>query len=194
LKLQEIRGLKIGLNSVKIKVISQDKTEEKVYELRVTKTDNFDSANTNLEILAIENYLLYPPFENGITQYSTQISNDTERLNIFAVPENEQGKVTISGNENLKEGNNLITVTSTAPNGITKRDYKINAYKRNAGEEEQYKKQQDELEQKLEEAYEVEKTLTTQMNQSRNWYLFIGGVIFVAGLIGYVMYKKYRKK
>jgi len=194
LKLQEIRGLKIGLNSVKIKVISQDKTEEKVYELRVTKTDNFDSANTNLEILAIENYLLYPPFENGITQYSTQISNDTERLNIFAVSENEQGKVTITGNENLKEGYNLITVTSTAPNGITKRDYKINAYKRNAGEEEQYKKQQDELEQKLEEAYEVEKTLTTQMNQSRNWYLFIGGVIFVAGLIGYVMYKKYRKK
>ena len=73
MKLQEIRGLKIGLNSVKIKVISQDKTEEKVYELRVTKTDNLDSANTNLEILAIENYLLYPPFENSITQYTINI-------------------------------------------------------------------------------------------------------------------------
>lgn len=190
MKLQEIRGLKIGLNSVKIKVISQDKTEEKVYELRVTKTDNFDSANTNLEILAIENYLLYPPFENGITQYTTQISNDTERLNIFAVPENEQGKVTISGNENLKEGNNLVTVTSTAPNGITKRDYKINAYKRNTGEEEQYKKQQDELKQKLEEAYEVEKTSTAQTNQRRNWYLLIGGVVIIVGIVAFFIYKK----
>ena len=194
MKLQEIRGLKAGLNSIKVKVISQDKTNEKVYELSVTKTDNFDSANTNLEILAIENYLLYPPFENSITQYTTQISNDTERLNIFAVPENEQGKVTISGNENLREGKNLITVTSTASNGISKRDYKINVYKRNAGEEEQYKKQQDELEQKLEEAYEVEKTSTNQMNQSQNWYLLIGGVVLVVGLVGYVMYKKYRNK
>lgn len=194
MKLQVILGLKQGLNSIKVKVISQDKTEENVYELRVTKTDNLDSANTNLEILAIENYLLYPPFENTITQYTTQISNDTERLNIFAVPENEQGKVTISGNENLKEGNNTITVTSTAPNGISKRDYKINVYKRNAGEEEQYKKQQDELEQKLEEAYEVEKTSTAQIGQNKNWYLLIGGVVLVVGLVGYVMYKKYRNK
>ena len=161
-----------------------------MYELRVTKTDNLESANTNLEILAIENYLLYPPFENSITQYTTQISNDTERLNIFAVPENEQGKVTITGNENLKEGNNLITVTSTAPNGITKRDYKITVYKRNIGEEQQYKKQQDELEQKLEEAYEVEKASTAQTSQNQNWYLPIGGVVLIVGIVIFLIYKK----
>ena len=72
--------------------------------------DDLGFANTNLEILAIENYLIYPPFENSITEYTTQISNETEELNIFAVPENEQGKVEIYGNENLKEGNNIIIV------------------------------------------------------------------------------------
>lgn len=190
MKLQVIHGLKQGLNSIKVKVISQDKTNEKVYELRVTKTDNLDSANINLETLAIENYLLYPPFENSITQYTTQISNDTINLNILAIPENEQGKVTISGNENLKEGNNLITVTSTAPNGTTKRDYKINVYKRNAGEEEQYKKQQGELEQKLEEAYNVEKTATGQINQKYNKKLLIGVIILIFVVVGYIIYKK----
>lgn len=163
-----------------------------------TQMDNelfyLDPANANLEILAIENYLLYPPFEKSITQYTTQVSNDAEKLNIFAVTENEQGKVTISGNENLKEGNNLITVTSTAPNGITKRDYEINVYKRNVGEEEQFKKQQEELQQKLEEAYEVEKTSTAQTEQNKNLYWLIGGGNLVVAVVGYVIYKRYRKK
>jgi len=149
-----------------------------------------NNTQTNLETLAIENYLIYPPFENSITQYTTQISKDTERLNILAVPENEQGKVTISGNENLKDGNNIITVTSIAPNGITKRDYKINVYKRNVGEEEQYKKQQDELKQKLEEAYKIEKTSTEQITKKNNKYLLIGGIILLVGLVICAIYIK----
>lgn len=33
--------------------------------------------NTNLETLAIENTLLYPPFENDITKYEAEVSNET---------------------------------------------------------------------------------------------------------------------
>lgn len=195
--------MKQGLNLIKIKVISQDKSVEKVYEIKVTKTDNIASANTNLEILAIENYLLNPPFDNSITQYKLEVSNDTTNLNVFAVPENEQGKVTISGNENLKEGNNNITVTVTAPNGVTKREYKITAYKRNINEEENYKREQEEQKENLEEAYEMEKTITNSEEppvvkaDENNHYIIIAIVsisVIVVIIIGVFIYKKYRRK
>lgn len=195
--------MKQGLNLIKIKVISQDKSVEKVYEIKVTKTDNIASANTNLEILAIENYLLNPPFDNSITQYKLEVSNDTTNLNVFAVPENEQGKVTISGNENLKEGNNNITVTVTAPNGVTKREYKITAYKRNINEEENYKREQEEQKENLEEAYEMEKTITNSEEppvvkaDENNHYIIIAIVsisVIVVIIIGLFIYKKYIRK
>lgn len=195
--------MKQGLNLIKIKVISQDKSVEKVYEIKVTKTDNIASANTNLEILAIENYLLNPPFDNSITQYKLEVSNDTTNLNVFAVPENEQGKVTISGNENLKEGNNNITVTVTAPNGVTKREYKITAYKRNINEEENYKREQEEQKENLEEAYEMEKTITNSEEppvvkaDENNHYIIVAIVsisVIVVIIIGVFIYKKYRRK
>lgn len=188
---------------VKIKVISQDKSVEKMYEIKVTKTDNIASANTNLEILAIENYLLNPPFENAVTQYKLEVSNNITNLNIFAVPESEQGKVTILGNENLKEGNNNITVTVTAPNGITKRDYKIIAYKRNINEEENYKHEQEEQKEKLEEAYELEKTSADSeeppivMAKENNKYIIIGVAsisVIIVIIIGMVIYTKYKRK
>ena len=196
-------GLKQGLNSIKIKVISQDKTIEKVYEIKVTKTDNLASANANLEILAIENYLLNPPFDNNITQYKLEVSNDTTNLNVFAVPESEQGKITISGNENLKDGNNNIIVTVTAPNGITKREYKIIAYKRNISEEENYNKEQEEQKENLKEAYEIEKTSANneeppivKVNKNNVYVIIaiIGISIVVVIIVGVILYKKYIRK
>lgn len=196
-------GLKQGLNLIKIKVTSQDKTIEKLYQIKVTKTDNIASANTNLEILAIENYLLNPPFDNSITQYKLEVSNDTTNLNVFAVSESEQGKVIISGNENLKEGNNNITVTVTAPNGITKREYKIIVYKRNISEEESYNKEQEEQKANLEEAYEMERTsanseepLIIKANENNKYIIItiISVSVIAVIIIGVVLYKKYKRK
>lgn len=199
LKYQVIHGLKQGINTINIKIISEDKTQEKNYKIKVTKTLNPEVANTNLEILAIENVLLNPPFENNVTQYNIQVSNEITKLNIFAVPENENGKLEIKGNDNLKEGNNLITITVTAPNGITKRDYTINVYKRSLKEEEIYKKEEEKNEQKLKEAYEIEKTSIENENNSeenanpKNNYVVMGlvGIILVIlAISGGIYYKK----
>lgn len=193
-------GLKQGLNTIKIKVVSEDKTSEKIYTIQVTKTANLELANTNLEILAIENVLLYPAFENGITQYHTQVSNDTTRLNILAVPQNEQAEVQIIGKDEIKEGNNEVIVTVTAPNKISKREYHINVYKRNGEEEEQYQKEQEDQKEKLEQAYEIEKisavkeeNTPNQKEQEKKNYVMIGvvGILVVAGIaLGSIYYKK----
>ncbi|MFR2534646.1 MAG: cadherin-like beta sandwich domain-containing protein [Clostridia bacterium] len=151
-----------------------------------------------MEILAIENTLLTPPFDNQITQYNTQISNNITNLNILAIPENEMGTVQITGNEYLKEGNNTIIITVTAPNEITKRQYFVNVYKRNLEEETKYKEEEQKKEEKLEQAYEIEKTstVTTQENtnqvkeENRNDFI-IGalGIILLGILVG-IYYKK----
>ena len=196
----EITGntnLKDGLNVISIKVVSEDKTQENIYNINVTKTANLDTANTNLETLAIENVLLNPPFDNTITHYDIEISNSTTQLNILAVPENENASTSISGNNDLKEGNNQIVISVTASNGFTKKDFIINAYKRNVQEEEQFINEQEMQQEKLEEAYDIEQTSKVEENISEEannnkWYI-IGGIIvtiIVISIIGIIYFKK----
>ena len=149
-------GLKDGLNVITIKVISEDQTVEKVYTIQVTKTANLLLANANLEILAIENVLLNPPFDPNVTHYQIEVANTVNTLNILAIPENENATVTRSGNENLKEGDQIVAITVTAPNGISKREYIVNVHKRNSSEEETYVQNQIEGQKQLEEIYQLQ--------------------------------------
>ena len=119
--------------------------------------DNTNMTNTNLETLAIENVLLYPPFDTNITHYDVEVSNETNKLNILAIPENEMASVQITGNNDLKEGENLIKITVTAQNGVANKVFEINCYRRNSEEEILYQEEQEENRKKLEEIYKVEK-------------------------------------
>ncbi len=71
------------------------------FDIANNNTENTNMVNTNLEILAIENVLLYPPFDTNVTKYDIEISNETSKLNILAVPENEKASVQITGNDDL---------------------------------------------------------------------------------------------
>lgn len=150
------KDLREGLNDIVIQVISEDKIQNKVYTIHTTKTANIELANTNLEILAIENVLLNPQFDANETNYKAEISNQTTDLNILAVPQNQQATIEMNGKNNLKEGNNLINIVVTAPNGFTKRNYQINAYKRNLDEETKYQEEQKMQKEKLEQAYKIQ--------------------------------------
>ena len=136
-------NLKSGINKIEIAVKSEDETNEKIYIINVTKTSNVQTANTNLETLAIENVTLSPEFDNNKTEYNAEISNTVRRLNILAIPENAQTQVIVEGNENLREGKNEVTIKVIAQNGVTERVYRINVYKRNNGEEVAQKQEQE---------------------------------------------------
>lgn len=191
-------NLKEGLNIVKIQVTSEDKKVNRVYSIYVTKTDNLVAANTNLEILAIENALLNPPFDASQTQYKTEVSKDTENLNIFAVPENESAKVKIEGGKDLKEGTNLVNVTVTAANGFSNKKYQIEVYKRNEEEQTKYEENQKQQSQKVEEAYEIEKTSSSEEQEEKTennaiWYITILCIGLILGEIAF-WYFKFKKK
>ncbi len=136
------KGLKNGINKIKILVTSKDKTAKKEYVINVTKTNNITKANTNLETLAVEYYTLSPDYNSNVTNYNVEVSNLTNDLNILAIPEDEDANVQISGNKDLKTGNNQITISVTAENGKTKKNYYINVSKRNEDEEKKYEQEQ----------------------------------------------------
>lgn len=199
------KGLKEGLNTITIHVQSPDKTQTKTYTIQVTKTANPAEANTNLEVLAIENALLEPPFSNDETHYTTQVANDVTNLKLLAVPENEKASVQIVGKDEIKEGDNKVIIVVTAENGFTKRQYEILVYKRNEQEEKQYQEEQSNMQEKLEHAYEIEQTSVTTQGQSaggqentddtskNNGTWIVGGIILIAGIVAGFAYQKRKK-
>ena len=152
-------NLKSGKNVIQIEVTSKDKTNTKNYTINVTKTNNPEKANADLETLAVENYDIIPEFYDNITNYKVEISNNTNKLNILAIPSDTDAKVRITGNENLKEGNNIIYITVTAEDSITTKKYNINVYKRSASEEIEFEKQEQE---KIQEVNTVLQKMNTQ--------------------------------
>jgi len=140
--------------------IGEELIEYNAVAVKTVNEDVDDTSNTNLETLAVENMLLYPPFDNNITSYNFEVPNDLKDLNILAVPENEKAKAVIQGGKGLKEGDNSIKVTVTAENGKTQKVYSLNAYRRNLEEEQAYLKEQEENKKKLEEIYNTQKTST----------------------------------
>ena len=182
-------NLKEGLNIIKVQITSEDNTSSSSYTINVTKTNNIEDANTNLETLAIQNYLLYPNFDNTVTNYNVEVSNDTNNINLLAIPEDEEAKIEIDKNDKLQEGNNTIKITVTAKNNYTKKVYNINVYKRNENEEKEYKLEQEENEELLNS---IQKTSTSQDDnnnqiqteeQNKDIYLIITLIILLIILI-----------
>lgn len=121
-----------------------------------------DELNSNLEMLAIENVMITPLFDNSITNYEAEIGKDEAKLNIFAVPENEKATVQIYGNENLKAGNNLIRIVVKSSNNLNEKEYRVKVYKRNEEEEIKYQTEEELNKQKLENIYQAEKVSLTK--------------------------------
>lgn len=205
-------NLKDGLNIINVVVTNQGKSQE--YKIKVTKTQNLEMANTNLENLAIEYAILSPEFNEQITRYNTQVANEINQLNILAIPENEQSKVEILSNDKLNEGNNKIEIKVTAPNGFTQRIYEINVYKRNKQEETIYNQEVDKVKKRLEEAYSVDKKVSENDNsgertinsdkndesknengENKKDYLLMAVDVFivVSIIIGFLTYKNIKR-
>lgn len=195
-------NLKEGLNKIKIQVVSENQKQTKNYSIEVTKTQDLQAANTNLEILAIEDAMLNPPFDNSITKYETEVSTQINNLNILAIPQNEKAKVEIQGKENLKEGHNHVNVIVTAKNGITKRQYDVDVYKRNEKEEKSYQEQQENNQNLLEQAYTIEETSAkieldpqNEMQKNSRWILWsMLGIVSVITILVVIIFIRRKRK
>ena len=159
------KNLKSGINKVKITVSLNGNS--KTYTINVTKTDNPNKANANLETLAIQNYTLEPEFQNSITNYYAEVASTETLVNILAIAEDSSANVKIEGNNDLKYGSNNVVVTVTARDGITDKKYNIEIYKRNDEEEDVYNEEIKEKNEEVNMLLEEKSIETAESKENR---------------------------
>ena len=112
------KKLEIGNNQVTIKVTSAGGLT-KNYELNIIRQKVL-STNTNIKQITIDGEE-YKFTDNTIQDLF--VTSNHKSLDIKVTPEDENAKITIKGNENLKAGDNTITIICQAENGDTQNYY-----------------------------------------------------------------------
>lgn len=186
-------NLKDGINKIEIEVTSRDGTNKSVYNINVTKTDDQEAANANLEMLAIEYVTLEPLFDTNILNYKASVSNDFTDLNVLAVPENVNGKVEIQGNKDLQVGDNTVTVNITAPNNITIKKYEIIVHKRTEEEDKNFEEEQKINVEKLNEIIEEKDSQflsnEEKIENNKKVLLIIISLVIAIGILIFIIQK-----
>ena len=128
------KDLKPGMNTISIKVVAEDGTT-KIYTINVNKKDVTTtttkvakSSNNYLSNILLANGELSPKFARNTQAYDIKIPRNVDKLDMKVYAEDSKAKITINGNENLKIGNNLITIQVTAEDGQV-RIYTLNVTK-----------------------------------------------------------------
>lgn len=99
------------------------------------EADENTSSDSSLSSLEISPGELDPAFSPEINEYSVNVGLSVSRITINALPGNENSKISVSDNDDLKEGSNLVTVTVTAQDGSKTTEYRITVNKSEGGAE-----------------------------------------------------------
>ena len=146
-------NLQEGENTVNVVVTAEDGTT-KTYTIIITR-ETAEDTGENTEIiegeglasLSIQNIEISPKFETDVYEYTAKYIGEDTSLQIEANPTNEEYQVEIVGNEDLKEGENLITILVSDSNGNNVATYQITVNK-SLVDEEALAREQAEQEQK----------------------------------------------
>lgn len=115
-------SLKEGLNTVEVIVTAEDGKTKKTYTLNITRQENSivdetekqpeENTKEELELsaLLIKNINLSPKFNSKTYEYTVGLTEDLSSLEIDAKANDSSAIVEIIGNENLQEGENIITI------------------------------------------------------------------------------------
>lgn len=116
-----VKTLNYGINTFNIIVTAENKTVKK-YVVTVIRNDE-RSTDTSLNSLVILNGELKPKFSSTIKEYEVTVSNDVTSLDIEATS-SSKGTINITGNNDLKIGENIVIIKVTAENGDSS-EYKL---------------------------------------------------------------------
>lgn len=117
--------LQMGKNIVTITVTAPDGTK-KTYTIYVDRVQDTTKADASLKNLIIDGVELNPEFTPETLEYTLgQFDSSVEKLTILAYANSDNAKVEIQGNENFKDGENIIKIIVTAEDGTTTREYTL---------------------------------------------------------------------
>ena len=136
------QNLKTGENKFEVVVTAEDGTT-KTYTLNITRdtssqnTENVPAKYTGegLTSLNIENLELDPKFDTQKYEYTVKYFGEKEKLDINAKATDPYYIVEITGNEKLVEGENIINILVSDPDGNNVATYQITVKKALVDEE-----------------------------------------------------------
>ena len=135
------KTLNVGQNKCEIKVTSEDKKTTKTYIINVTrkeekeedKEDEKESEKEQnivadgLKNIKVKDAELEPIFSQNVYSYNVNVPAGTKKLEIDTETTSKDIEVEIAGNEELKEGENIITVLVHNKQNDATATYQINA-------------------------------------------------------------------
>lgn len=101
-----------GKNEVTFKFTSEDEKNTEEYKFIIYRGETTDGSN-KLAGLNIKDYNINEQFDENTLDYTASVPYEVENLEINATSADENAKVEIKGNNNLKVGENVITITVT---------------------------------------------------------------------------------
>lgn len=127
-----------------------------------------------------------------------EIPNETEKIEILAIPQSQKATVSILGNNEMKVGNNTIQINVIAEDGITNKKYELIVHRRNEQEELQYEQEKESEAQKLSAILEEQNNGINveeiKQNKNSNIIWIIGTIALGSILIIGIFYIKKRQK
>ena len=118
-----------------INIIREIKQEEEQEENNTVEETTSKEEKKGLAELKIDKLSLVPEFKTDVYEYKVKYIGENTILNIETKPTSENYVVEVTGNENLKEGENIITILVSDKNGDNVATYQITVNKSLVDEE-----------------------------------------------------------
>ena len=179
------KTLQNGANALNVVVTAEDGTT-KTYTINVTREgeeeteeqpeENTEEVKNGLSNISIANLELSPSFDTNVYEYTVKYVGEDTSLDIQAVATDPNYTVEVLGNEELKEGENIITILVSDSEGNNVATYQVTVNKTLVDEEALAREEEEK-----------------QKEEQRKMFMIAGGVIAIIVIIVIVIIVKRRR-
>ncbi len=173
------RNLEMGKNALDVVITAEDGTT-KTFTINVTRGEETVANTTDngegLKELSVEGLNLSPEFKTNVYEYRVKYIGEETKLNIITEPTNKDYIVEVTGNEDLQEGENTITILVSKSNGTNIATYQIIVNKSLVDEE------------------AIAREKEAEENEKRQKTILIGAIIGAVVIVGIIMFLVIKRK